>query len=58
MRSCQPTSQGPYHPDFLSIGPDVTEQKLEMASLERLKNFLLELAYFFSLTLQILSSRS
>ena len=33
----------PYHLDFLSIGPDVTERQLEMALLERLKNFLLEL---------------
>jgi predicted nuclease of restriction endonuclease-like (RecB) superfamily len=32
----------PYHLDFLFIGPDVTERQLEMALLERLKNFLLE----------------
>jgi predicted nuclease of restriction endonuclease-like (RecB) superfamily len=29
----------PYHLDFLAIGPDVTERQLEMALLERLKNF-------------------
>jgi predicted nuclease of restriction endonuclease-like (RecB) superfamily len=38
----------PYHLDFLSIGPDVTERQLEMALLERLKNFLLELGKGFA----------
>jgi predicted nuclease of restriction endonuclease-like (RecB) superfamily len=28
----------PYHLDFLSIGPDVTERRLEIALLDRLKN--------------------
>jgi predicted nuclease of restriction endonuclease-like (RecB) superfamily len=38
----------PYHLDFLSIGPDVTERQLEMALLDRLKNFLLELGKGFA----------
>jgi predicted nuclease of restriction endonuclease-like (RecB) superfamily len=38
----------PYHLDFLSIGPDVTERRLEMALLDRLKNFLLELGKGFA----------
>jgi predicted nuclease of restriction endonuclease-like (RecB) superfamily len=38
----------PYHLDFLSIGPDVTERQSEMALLERLKNFLLELGKGFA----------
>ena len=38
----------PYHLDFLSIGPDVTERQLEVALLERLKNFLLELGRGFA----------
>jgi len=38
----------PYHLDFLSIGPDVSKRQLEMALLERLKNFLLELGKRFA----------
>jgi predicted nuclease of restriction endonuclease-like (RecB) superfamily len=38
----------PYHLDFLSIGPDVTERRLEMALLDRLKNFLMELGKGFA----------
>jgi len=38
----------PYHLDFLSIGPDLTERQLEMALLDRLKNFLLELGKGFA----------
>jgi len=38
----------PYHLDFLSIGPDVTERQLEMGLLVRLKNFLLELGKGFA----------
>ena len=38
----------PYHLDFLAIGPDVTERQLEMALLERLKIFLLELGKGFA----------
>lgn len=38
----------PYHLDFLSIGPDVTERQLEMALLDRLKNFLLDLGKGFA----------
>ncbi len=38
----------PYHLDFLAVGPDVTERQLEMALLERLKSFLLELGKGFA----------
>lgn len=38
----------PYHLDFLAIGPDVKERQLEMALLDRLKNFLLELGKGFA----------
>lgn len=38
----------PYHLDFLAVGPDVTERQLEVALLERLKNFLLELGKGFA----------
>jgi predicted nuclease of restriction endonuclease-like (RecB) superfamily len=38
----------PYHLDFLAVGPDVTERQLEMALLDRLKNFLLELGKGFA----------
>jgi predicted nuclease of restriction endonuclease-like (RecB) superfamily len=38
----------PYHLDFLAVGPDVTERQLEMALLDRLKNFLLELGRGFA----------
>ena len=33
----------PYHLDFLAVGPDISERQLEIALLERIKNFLLEL---------------
>ena len=39
----------PYHLDFLAVGPDVTERRLEMALLERLKVFILELGKGFAL---------
>jgi predicted nuclease of restriction endonuclease-like (RecB) superfamily len=38
----------PYHLDFLAVGPDVTERQLEMALLERLKGFILELGKGFA----------
>jgi len=38
----------PYHLDFLAVGPDISERQLEMALLERLKNFLLELGKGFA----------
>jgi predicted nuclease of restriction endonuclease-like (RecB) superfamily len=38
----------PYHLDFLAVGPDVTERQLEMALLERLKVFILELGKGFA----------
>lgn len=38
----------PYHLDFLAVGPDVTERQLEIALLDRLKNFLLELGKGFA----------
>ena len=38
----------PYHLDFLAVGPDLTERRLEMALLERLKVFILELGKGFA----------
>jgi predicted nuclease of restriction endonuclease-like (RecB) superfamily len=38
----------PYQLDFLAVGPDVTERQLEMALLERLKVFILELGKGFA----------
>jgi len=38
----------PYHLDFLTLGPEISERELETALLEHLKNFLLELGKGFA----------